>query len=334
MGLCSRRILFLIRHDGRLGVWRKRLQAPFKSVAKKLLRRSLSLYLWCIATTLLFALLALLFAGNPGLKSGGIGEISFLSLIREVTTFQFVYGWADFLQYYAVFMLFSPLAIWLLRHKLWYVFIALSVLIWTQSGTNIYLGWQLLFSLGMLFGFYRTHVESFISEQNRWLQRTGLITLTSFTLVTVVASFVFTFGGSFLAKGVSSLSFTPALSSAIDSTNSSLVRHFDKDSLPTLRILMFGCWFFTLYIWVRRHERTVKQYAGWLLMVLGRNSLTTYLMHSIVVFILPLFLPAQTGIVVNFLITTAAVLAVWLAVKHQPNFKQPLQKLQQLAVRT
>ena len=85
---------------------RKALHVPFKEVAQKLFKRGLMLYIWTIGLTLLFTAIALksgLVTIKPGVWEGAITWRLFI----ESTTFQYVYSWADFLQYYSVYLLLS-----------------------------------------------------------------------------------------------------------------------------------------------------------------------------------------------------------------------------------
>lgn len=126
---------------------RKALALPFKEVASKLFKRGLMLYAWTIGLTLLFTAIALksgLVTIKPGVWEGAITW----SLLVQSATFQYVYSWADFLQYYSIYLWLSIPAIFALRKGKWWLVVATSVLLWAVHGTNAFLTWQLFFFAG------------------------------------------------------------------------------------------------------------------------------------------------------------------------------------------
>ncbi len=117
-----------------LGIVRgaKLIDKPFWVPAKLLLKRSLQLYITAVVLMLLFTFIGWLFLSNPGLKPGiRLPDENIWRIIWGGLTFDYIYGWADYLRLYAIYIFVSPLAIWLLRRKLWYVVIAASLLVWT-----------------------------------------------------------------------------------------------------------------------------------------------------------------------------------------------------------
>ncbi|MET0979645.1 MAG: OpgC domain-containing protein, partial [Candidatus Saccharimonadales bacterium] len=148
-----------------LGIVRgsKLADKPFAIVAKLLLKRALQLYITAIVLMLLFTFVGWLFLDNPGLKAGirlpteNLGRILWGAL-----TFEYIYGWADYLRMYALFILASPIAMWLLRRKLWYVVLAISIFVWSQfhnspletAELSQVFSWQLIFFSGLIIGFH------------------------------------------------------------------------------------------------------------------------------------------------------------------------------------
>lgn len=116
-----------------LGIVRgaKLLDKPFKVARHLLLKRSLQLYITYLILLIFFTVVGWLFLSDPGLKFGIYPPHgSFLDFMWQVATFQYVYGWADYLRLYALFILLSPLALWLLRKGKWYIVIIASFIVW------------------------------------------------------------------------------------------------------------------------------------------------------------------------------------------------------------
>src|SRR5665648_91106 len=117
-----------------LGVVRgqKLRNKPFLFVAKLLVKRSVQLYITSVILMLIFTLLGWwFFIDNPGLKPGiRPPNESFIHVLIGALDYKYVYGWADFLRLYAIFIFVSPLALWLLRHKKTYIVLGLSILLY------------------------------------------------------------------------------------------------------------------------------------------------------------------------------------------------------------
>src|SRR5690606_36207697 len=112
----------------------KLLDKPYKLAAKLLLNRAWQLYLTSIVLVILFTLIGWGLQSYPditGVKSGlNIPPGEFWTMIWQSITLQYTYGWADYLRFYAVFIAFAPLALWLLRKGLWYLVLVASSGVW------------------------------------------------------------------------------------------------------------------------------------------------------------------------------------------------------------
>ena len=123
-----------------------------RSILKKVWKRALTLYIISIATTVVFTLAALFVHTDPTGGSLYGGSLFSLDFLRNLLSFHYVYGWADFLSRYAVFMLFAPAALFLMAYKKTYILIIISILLWFLSpviGMAQFSAWQILF-----FGFF------------------------------------------------------------------------------------------------------------------------------------------------------------------------------------
>lgn len=291
---------------------RKMKDRPFKEVWKKLWSRALLLYVWAVGLTLFFSAIAELFKGNAGIKSGAFSGTNF---ILETFTLQFNYGWGDFLAYYAIYLFLAPLAIWLIRKRLWHTVLLLSLIGWMTS-MKLTGSWQILFFSGAVFGYYQKEVESYFFALKNKTKKLLTRLVYSLTLVTLSMSVFFTTfaeeygkdGGHFLGLD---------LSGARAYSVEQLRPVFDKSSLAPLRLLLFYLWFTALYLLVRKYEDWFKQKLGWLLMTLGQNSLYVYIVHAILLYFLDLLIPGGQFWLVNFVISTSFVGLIWYMTKRK-----------------
>jgi fucose 4-O-acetylase-like acetyltransferase len=80
-----------------------------------------------------------------------------------------------------------------------------------------------------------------------------------------------------------------------------------------LRVVLFFLWFSALFYLIEKHQAAITKRTRGIVELIGRNSLFVYITHAFVVFIFQLFIPNQTNIFQNFLITGAA-LAILIAI--------------------
>lgn len=74
---------------------------------------------------------------------------------------------------------------------------------------------------------------------------------------------------------------------------------------------------------MRRYEKTIAKYLGWLLIPLGTNSLYVYTIEAFIVYFAHLFiLPPQPLIAAapwfaNLILSVAAIMLIWAAVRRK-----------------
>lgn len=277
------------------------------SATKKILKRAVTLYVWSIALTLLFTYLAFYIGElHPGIKSGLIGRDSFGEILLDAVSLRYVYGWADFLPHYAIFMLGAPIAVWLMRRGRSDVVALASGAIWAL--THSFTGrWQLVFYGGMLAGYHWHTVQAWIRERGGRWQRTATVgilgaTATVMALSMLIVRFRSLFDGA-----------APTFAAQLSTYNDILEPWFDKTTLPWPRLVLFALWFTSLYIIFTRLQRPIRRLFGWFLLPLGRNSLFVYILHSIILFIVALAIPFSTpSILINLLISSSVLIIIWL----------------------
>jgi hypothetical protein len=296
------------------------IDQPISAVVKKCWRRALTLYLWGIGLTILFSLLALHFVNNTGLKpeyySGNLPSFMYRTL-----TLRFSYGWGDFLNFYAAYLFFAPLAIFLLRKKLWHSVLMASLVVWLSTMTMMG-GWQIVFFSGLVAGYHRPEIDKFIGSLSLDLRRLVTRVVYLLTAVTLVASVFFTtIAEEYGRAGSGNVLFGINLESSRNYAVEVLRPIFNRGSMEPARLVLFFLWFSALYILVNRFEEQIKRWTGWLLITLGQNSLYVYIVHAILLFFLNLLIPIGQFWMYNVLINTGFVLLVWYMTKKRFLFK-------------
>ena len=300
---------------------RKLRDQPFSITVKKLLERSFQLYIWAIGLTLLFTLIAHLFITNSGLKTGFFQNEPLWKLLTHTVTLRYNYGWADFLNYYAIYLLLSPLAILLLRTKKWYVLLLINFITWILAD-NVQFAWQLLFFGGAIAGYYLPEIEYWFNNLKKKTQRYIYIIITTLGVTTIATSIFFNMVIDVMNRPASKFNILGSLTVRLYDFNTYfLANYFDKYTLGYGRLILFVIWFSMLYLLVRRYETLIAKYLGWFFIPLGQNSLYVYIMHAIVLFLLNLVLPVQLPIWLNVVANTAFLGFIWILVKTKFLFK-------------
>jgi hypothetical protein len=305
---------------------RKMVNQKFNLVLEKCWSRALKLYFWAIGLSFGFSALAKIFVNNPGLKDIEKVYPDNLSLVKDTLLLKFNYGWADFLGFYAIFLLIAPLAIWMLRKKLWHILLGLSLVVWIlgtgmKSDLIVVQSWQILFFGGMIIGFYRKEIEAWISRLQPKVKLCLTKVIYSLSALTLIASVYFTTIAKEYSKSSQFLTNLLNLDWANNFWHQNLEKLFLKSTLPPLRLLVFLLWFSALYMLVNKFELKIKKWLGWLLIEFGQSSLYVYIMHAVLLFGLDLIIPDGQFWLVNFLINTSFVLVIWLMAKRKFLFK-------------
>jgi len=291
---------------------RKLIEKPFKVAAKLLLQRSLQLYIASIVLMLIFTLIGWQFLGNPGLKPGIVGaDINPFQLIWGALTFQYLYGWADYLRLYAIFILFSPLALLLLRKGLWWVVLAISAVVWalfplsplgTAELSQVF-SWQLVFFAGFVIGFHWDNILSWWRSLPLLRRKVIARVIISTSIVALIANIIIYFGGE----------FSPTLYALNEYLDKIL---FNKERLTVPRLALFALWFSAAFMLFRKFEPVIVKFFGWILQPFGTNSLYVYILQAFVIFFLHLYFTASEWYI-NLIISVFAVGIIWLATHYK-----------------
>jgi hypothetical protein len=310
-----------------LGIVRgsKLIEKPFREVTKLLLKRGVQLYITSVILVLLFTFIGWQFyMANPLLKSGILPpDTSLVELIWKTLTFQYFYGWADYLRLYAIFLLASPLAMWLLRRGKWYILLAINLFIWlffpgskeipdTIQELLQPLTWQLIFFGGMIIGFHWNNITAWWKERSVVQKRSMQFSVLGIALITLVWNILVVFGARYFDLH--------AVGITVDSSYDLYVEFFDKERQPLARIGMFLVWFWAAFYLFQRYEKYIVRFLGWLLLPFGTNSLYVYTVHAFIIFFVHLYF-SDTTLLNNFLISISIIAIVRLMVQYKVLMK-------------
>ena len=295
---------------------RKLIDAPFKTAALLLWKRSLQLYITSIVLTLLFTVIAWFFLSQPGIKYGAYSDWHNIGdLLWQTISLQYTYGWADFLRYYAIFLFFAPAALWLLRKGYWYLVVAISLTIWCLFPLSPFpasesqpISWQVIFFGGFIIGYYWPILVEYWRKLSIKTRNIIGISLVVVAAITIAATAFLVFGENFGGT------FGPQ----VDAVHHIVEQNFNKDRMPIQRMLLGAVWFWALFWVVRKYEAAIMKKIGWFLLPFGANSLYVYTISAFVVFFMQLFilLPmGSTNMLVNLFWSLFALAIVWLCVR-------------------
>lgn len=280
--------------------YRNRTQ-PFKEVAFKLLKRAALLYAWSIIASIVFVWIIWNVPLKGGFPSTPMAPNDWGTFLPALFTMHYTYVWVHFLTLYALFLAFSPIAVWLFRqNRAWLVgVISFLVLVAGWMTKSEALQWQFLFFIPSIFGFYLENIMAWWKRLDR-KKRIGISAgIIGLTTLSIAASVVCTFFG-FVAPSVSHF------------VNDVL---YAKDSVSLLRAGTAFVWF-TGYLLVFYFFRAfIQKYLNWLLMPLGMRSLSAYILHGAALCIISYFTIGDNNFWTNSFMGAVAIMIVWALLK-------------------
>jgi hypothetical protein len=304
-----------------LGVVRgaKLVDRPLRDVTKLVLQRAWTLYLTHIILVIGFTLIAwYVYNGNPYIKFGVMEGQSVLELIWKTVSLQYIYGWADYLRFYAIFIALSPIAFWLLRKGKWYVVLLASYLVWflfpidykTLDWELVELlqpvPWQSLFFTGLVIGFHWPSISAWCEQHKRNLSVYAVPAVIVAAIVTLIWNVYAVFAQEFINTSWAHQMSYDAWSLRMN--------EFHKEQLPLQRFLLFMLWFWASFLIVKRFERPITRYTGWLLLPFGTNSLYVYTLHAIIIFFVHIYVQVGNKLM-NFVVTVSVIALIYVAVR-------------------
>ena len=292
---------------------------PLKIVTRKLWKRAFILYLWSIATSMIALVLVSYWQTTFSPYPPGTDSINnpdnILGAVLQFANLSAVFGWTNFLGLYAVFLFFSPLAIWLLRTGKWWLLLIISLSIWGVGigRDNMFMTWQILFFSGSIFGYYYNQLQpKFDAYKYKNIINN---TIVSITIIVLAISTLIIFGWPFVKS-----SFSPISLDQFINFRTVIDPYFNRVDLPLTMFAVSMIVFLGIFIIFNKFQHQIYNKLGWLLLPFGRHSLFVYILQGIIVVIVAGLIPKQSNIIINALITILTILVIW-ALTTKPAFK-------------
>jgi hypothetical protein len=115
--------IFFLLSGITFGIIRGRhILTDFRGILKKSWKRARDLYVLHVLVVLISLALATLIATSPSIHfahNGVAPTATGFSLLTQIFNLSYSFGWANFLMFYAVFLLIAPFALYLLRTRYW-----------------------------------------------------------------------------------------------------------------------------------------------------------------------------------------------------------------------
>ena len=257
---------------------------------KKLLFRAGKLYVISIVLTGLFTLWGQHLPIEK-IKDGLWAGKDLMEIFPRILTLKYVYGFADFLSFYCVYLVLAPIALFFLRRRKWWLVLVASFVFWFRNA-NQFFAWQILFFIGVVTGFHFKNVENFIRRYKK------IIYIVS--AVTILTSFQIVFRGW--------LDPIPSL--------------FDKNTIGIGRLILSLIWFAAFYNFFKDYERIIDKVTGGVFLTLGKKSLLVYCLQAVIVFPLDALVRYPPSWIANSLLIFGLILALYLGIRVESVCEQ------------
>ena len=287
-----------------------------EKVFKKIWKRALLLY--CLATlfTFFYTAWAVLEPTSPAYQALYSREP--WRFIVDTFTLRYAFGWAEFLNRYALFMFVAPFAVWLIAKGRAWVVAVVSFAVWfflrDVERFLPFSAWQLVFFFGVILGYYLPALEAWFRSLSMRVRRTIAISVCSTALITyVVSMLLFVVAPLILPAGHSLLQL-----------HDQLIPLFDKNHLAPARVAIGVVWFAALYMTFRRYEKQISKKTRGVLEVFGKQSLFVYCLHAFILFFIDLYLrpPAPNLIIANTAVTLIVLVIIYYAAYYRSHITE------------
>jgi len=287
----------------------KGASTPLKVLSKGLVSRAAMLYLWCVIITFIVTALTVILPGDgsllPKLPEGS--QVSSLPVyVANVFTTHFASDWIYFLRLYAIILAATPLFLYLIRHKLWWVAALISGGTYASSlvfGLNEGgMQWQILFFGAALIGWKLEDILKWLREHPQ-LRRALLTTLITTTLATMALSYFMVHGWKIVESPIA-----PITRDAYVSVRASVDPLFSNNPMVPLRIALAFVWFSGLLALFHVIRPFLMRWLGWLLLPFGQASLTVYCIQAIVLCFIVTLIPVTGSFWLNGIVGVLVVL--------------------------
>lgn len=274
----------------------KNRQQPLREVSVKLIRRGLLLYIWMIISTTVLVTLTWAFPYKGSLAWVPYAPYDWNALFVGVLRLDYVHSLTHFLYLYAIFLVISPLVIWLLRRSLAWVVALCSLIVWYIGFTSSteWMQWQILFFVPAIAGFYLESLRHYYNRRSVMARKTLAYGSIVVALISIIIS------------GIIVLPSEPGTYTHV---------FFSREPLTLARVLIAFVWFVGLFSLFELGQKYLRRYLGWLLLPFGTKSLTAYILHGLPLMVCSFFFAGFSNILINSLLAAACILATWALLK-------------------
>jgi hypothetical protein len=324
--------MFFLLSGVTLGIVRgPKIKSDFYSVAKKIWQRAGMLY---VVNTLvvLFSLCLALLLSNHGLTNdipGAISSQSSLGLLGRIMSFSYSIGWANFLMYYAVFLLFAPFALYILRGR-WWPAVPLSSIVLFALGHGLipagspYFGfsvWQVYFVLGLTLARLRVPLIGRYYSLNDSLRKKSSAAILGLAAACLAISQLLSGSGQHLVKIISAHGWLPR---QLQTAYSVLINHKsaidywllnNRSGLlrPAATLLIFGAF----YLVYQKYKITILYRTGWFVNAMGKDTLWIFVAQAVAIPLLSAIPLRHNNLFNNFLLTSTLLIMMWAITKRR-----------------
>jgi hypothetical protein len=258
--------------------------------------------------------------------------VSGASLLWGIINFKYSLGLANFLEYYAVYMIAAPFILYALYKKYWPAVVLTSIGIYLFSapyplhlvnfGIYSWFGiWQLYFVLGMAIARFRAQIVSRITSLKGLKARVGYRTVTWVALSAMALSAVS--GFDYFDRILESLTRDgwvpyklwdaylrlqiekPGLEQWLMNSRTGVLR-------PIIALLVLGAG----YLFYQKHKVKLLAYTGRFVTAMGRDTLWIFVAQA---FVIPIMasLPIRHDLITNTLMTAVLTGSMWSITKRR-----------------
>jgi hypothetical protein len=311
----------------------KLLENNFRELIAKSWRRAAFLYLLNTFAVLASITLGLfLLSHNLNNNIPAAQPISSGShLLWQVLDFSYSSGWANFLMYYAMYMLIAPFVFYALKTRFWPLVLLGSASLYVVSAISpfnilpvgAYTGfgiWQLYFIFGLTLARFRVPIIGRFYRLTA-ITRSRLSTLVISLAALVLALNIVAIKNPFLAinrLAVEGWLPIKARSAYVDFMNSKPTLDSLLMNSRTGILRPFVCILFlaTAYVIYQKYKQSILSWTGQFVNAMGRDTLWIFVAQAFVIPILAA-IPLQRNLFNNTLLTAVLILSMWLLTKRR-----------------
>lgn len=313
--------MFFLLSGITLGVVRgSKIRSDFRAIAKKTWRRAGELYLINSLVVLASLCIALFFSSHNLANDipGAISTQSSVGLMARIMNFSYSIGWANFLMYYAVFLLFAPFALYVLRTKFWTVVPLLSIAVFAAGPALLGHGstyaafavWQIYFYLGLTLARLRAPIISWFYGLKQTTHRKLSTAVIGLAALSVAASLSLSqvgqrFAGSSWLPAQAQTAYS-ALLSHQQAINHWLLNNRTGILRPLASLLMLAA----VYLFYQKYKQPLLARTGRFVNAMGRDTLWIFVAQAMAIPLLAA-IPLRRNLFNNLLLTTTLMLLMW-----------------------